>query len=886
MAILTRFLICLLLLGSVSYAAEFKPGFAAELITDQLNSPTSIAVAPDGRIFVCDKSGQIRVIEDGVLLPDPAVVIDVDDFGERGLGSILLDQEFDQNGYFYVYYNVPLAEHNRISRFTLNGNYAIPGSELILMDLSPLASTLHNGGTMRWGADGKLYVATGEGAQPENSQSLTNELGKMLRLNKDGSIPSDNPFYSQTSGSARAIYAMGVRNPFTFDIDPLSGRILLNDVGLSSWEEVNEILPGKNYGWPVVEGYLDGQTPPANYMDPTYAYPHSEGCAVVGGAIYNYPNSNYPEEIQNHYLFGDFCTGILSMIDLQTNQVVDTFATRMSNMSNLIVDPGTGEVLFCEIYRGKLWRVKYIGTGAPFISEDPNSVFASVGEDATFSVGAVAADSISYAWYRDGVAIPGADSSSLEFQNVALADSGASIHCLVFNANGSISSDTVLLHVTANQRPQIVFSSPNVSIPYEAGDTIWFGGAGVDPEDGTLADHHLEWKVDFHHGEHTHPVIGQAVIADSGSFVVPRIGETDPAVWYRITVTATDSKGLTGTAIRETFPAIGQVDLRTLPSGLDLTLDGSGLATPYVFDAVVGTYRTLSAPEYQLRNDSLFRFANWEKESGNHLDLEISSQSTIYTAVYDFAADYLIGQGDGLKGEYFTNVTATGKPLHTQIDPEINFRYEWEIPTNIPDLPTAQELGRDSFSIRWTGDLLAPTSGTYEFHARYNDRIRFYLNDELLMDHFENFASTDSVQVVLQGGIRYPIQIDYAEVEYTSEMIFSWTPPFFERAVVPQSQLYSENSIAEPPAPLFDSSFVYPVPLGDLLNLSIHDVDGTDLVKVSIFNSMGMLIKEARVEVSLLQPGSLDISDLPGNQLYFIRLFNGGRVTRLRAVKY
>jgi glucose/arabinose dehydrogenase len=886
MAIPIRILICLLLFASGSYAAEFKPGFAAELLTDQLNSPTSIAVAPDGRVFVSEKNGQIRVIENGQLLSDPALVIAVDEYGERGLGCILLDQEFDQNGYFYVYYNVPNAEHNRISRFTLTGNFANPGSEYFLMDLAPLASTIHNGGTMRWGPDGMLYVATGEGAKMPLAQSLTSELGKMLRLNKDGSIPGDNPYFNETSGNARAIYAMGVRNPFTFDIDPLSGRIFLNDVGLSSWEEVNEIFPRKNYGWPIIEGYWSGQTPPADYLDPIYAYPHSEGCAVVGGLVYNYPDSDYPDEIQNHYLFGDFCTGILSMLNLQTNQVEDTFATRMSNMTNLAVDPSTGELLFCEFYRGTLWRVKYIGTGAPFISEDPKPVFASIGENASFSVSAVSIDTIGYDWYRDGIFVPWGDSAKVEFGNLSVADSGATIYCRVYNASGTTNSDTVLLHVTANQRPQIVFSLPDTSVLFQAGDTIWFGGHGIDPEEGTLADHHLSWKVDFHHGEHTHPVIGQAVVTDSGNFVVPRIGETDPGVWYRISVTATDSKGQTGTGSREIFPAVGQVSLQTIPSGLELTLDGSGLVTPYQFDGVVGTYRTLAAPEYQIRNDSIFRFVNWEQATGNDFNIEIDLQPMGFAAVYDFMDHYYEGSGDGLKGEYFNNIEVAGDPLHVQVDPEINFRYEWDKPSNIMDIQIVEQLGRDSFSIRWTGDLLAPVSGTYEFHLQYNDRVRFYLADELLLNHFAEFAGTDSIQVVLQGGLRYPIQVDYAELGFASKMIFSWTTPYFERVVVPQTQLYSDNFIVPPPGPAFDSSFVFPVPLGDVLHLYIHDVKEQDRVKVSIFNAMGMLVKEARVEASPLQPGRLDISDLPGGQLYFIRLFNGGRVTRLRAVKY
>ncbi|MEM0999985.1 MAG: PQQ-dependent sugar dehydrogenase [Bacteroidota bacterium] len=886
MLVTGRYLLMVLMLVALrTHAAEFPPGYVGELITDALNSPTAIAVAPDGRIFVTEKGGTVRVIESGALLPDPLLVLAVDEFGERGLGSILLDPEFDQNGYLYVYYTVAGQERNRISRFTVNGNRAIPGSEFVLLDLTPLASTIHNGGAMRWGADGKLYVATGEGARTENSQQMDNELGKVLRLNPDGSIPPDNPFFSTATGRGRAIYALGLRNPFTFDIDPVSGRMFANDVGLSDWEEVNEIFAGRNYGWPIVEGYLQGQIPPASYEDPLFAYSHDVGCAVVGGLAYNYPESVYPAEIQNHYLFADFCWGVISMIDLSTNQVSDTFATRVADLSHLTADPNTGEILYCEIYSGKLWRVRYLGTGAPFISENPADVLVAEGEAAHFALEAVASDPLSYAWFRDGSPISGADSTELTLLGLSLADSGAAIFCRVSNASGTVDSDTVTLNVTANQRPLVSIERPLPGRTYRAGDTIWFSGEAVDPEDGPLAVHHLRWKVDFHHATHTHPVIASAIVPDSGYFVPPPIGETDTNVWYRIEAIATDGLGFPGHSAVEVFPAYSQVQFQTLPPGLELTLDGGGVTAPYDLTAVTGTIRTLGAPRVQIRRDSLFEFVAWEPESDLEFDFVLAPEAESYTARYRYREPFVLGQGDGLRGDYFNNVTLEGDPRYTQIDPEVNFRYEWEAPVNLP-WPVPQEFGRDSFATRWTGDLLAPASGIYTFYLDYDDRVRFTLNDVVLVDRVADFGGTDSVRIVLQSGVRYALVLEYAEVQFTSRMIFSWQPPFFARTVVPQSQLYSENVIGVPPTSPYDSSFVYPVPLQDQMYVAIHDVESEDWVEVTIHDALGRLVKQAEVYVSVFQPGILDIRELRGNQLYLITLFNGGRVTKIKAMKY
>src|SRR5947208_2479963 len=134
-------------------------------------------------------------------------------------------------------------------------------------------SAVHNGGGVHFGADGKLYIAAGENNFPDKAQSLTTTLGKVLRVNPDGTIPTDNPFYAQTTGNNRAIYALGFRNPFTFDIERSTGRTFIDDVGAATWEEIDQISAGDNCGWPREEG--PGQGPA--FRQPLYAYNHNTG---------------------------------------------------------------------------------------------------------------------------------------------------------------------------------------------------------------------------------------------------------------------------------------------------------------------------------------------------------------------------------------------------------------------------------------------------------------------------------------------------------------------------------------------------------------------------------------------------------------------------------
>ncbi len=323
------------LLVSTAAAATYPPGFTEGPVTNGLTNPTAMAFAPDGRLFVSEQAGHLRVIKDYVLLPTPFVSLTVNFVGEQGLLGVAFDPAFATNHWIYVYYTATTPNiHNRVSRFTANGDVAVGGSEVVLIDLNvePLTGTTsHNGGALHFGADGKLYVSVGDNAQGMNSQSLGNRLGKILRLNADGTIPEDNPFYDTATGVNRAIWAMGLRNPYTFAVQPGTGRIFINDVGQNAWEEINDGIAGANYGWVNCEGpnTLNTDVPCDPAFDlPFHAYDRrmTDECAIIGGAFYNPATVQYPAAFLNQYFFTDLCGGWIRTIDPATG-IVSPFAT-------------------------------------------------------------------------------------------------------------------------------------------------------------------------------------------------------------------------------------------------------------------------------------------------------------------------------------------------------------------------------------------------------------------------------------------------------------------------------------------------------------------------------------------------------------------------------
>ncbi|MHB8955837.1 MAG: PQQ-dependent sugar dehydrogenase [Pirellulaceae bacterium] len=326
--------------------ATLPTGFTETAIASGLSSATTMELAPDGKLFVTEQAGTMEVWQDGTRLQANFfrdTPLGTQAVSERGLLGVAFDPNYAGNRYVYAYYTTTAADnHNRVSRFTANtaGDLALAGSETVLLELDPHSAGNHNGGAIHFGPDGKLYIATGDNASGSNSQSLNTLHGKMLRINADGTVPSDNPFVSQTTGKNQAIWAMGLRNPFTFAFQPGTGRMFINDVGQNAWEEIDEGAAGANFGWPATEGDFSQSSFP-DFTRPFYAYNHTSGTptgrAITGGAFYSPATNQFGSDYLGDYFFADYLGAWIYRIDSAT-KAVSQFATGASAPVDLRVD--------------------------------------------------------------------------------------------------------------------------------------------------------------------------------------------------------------------------------------------------------------------------------------------------------------------------------------------------------------------------------------------------------------------------------------------------------------------------------------------------------------------------------------------------------------------
>ena len=336
-----------------------QDGFVVTNAVSGLSSPTCIVFAPDGRMYVGEKGGTIRVFQNGAQI-STFTTIACSTNSERGVLGLALDPNYAANRFVYVYYttsnlslNAPPTPKNRVSRFTDLANQAVPGSETILIDNIPSDAGNHNAGCIRFGLDGKLYIATGDGGStPALAQSLTSVAGKILRVNPDGTIPGDNPFVG--GGNRGEIWAYGLRNPFRFAFRPGTLVPYIADVGQGSWEEVNVGVSGGNYGWNLHEGPSGG----AGFIQPVFSYPHNGGSrSITGGA---FVGTRWPVEFQSRYIFGDYVLSQLYWIEVTPGNTLvgDGTFLGLSSPVDFALGPD-GALYIVSLNTGTIKRLAY-----------------------------------------------------------------------------------------------------------------------------------------------------------------------------------------------------------------------------------------------------------------------------------------------------------------------------------------------------------------------------------------------------------------------------------------------------------------------------------------------------------------------------------------------
>lgn len=625
-----------LLLSLPTVAQTLLPGFSRVQVGGAISSPTVMAFAPDGRIFVAQQGGALRVIKNGTLLTTPFVSLTVNSSGERGLIGVALDPDFTTNNFIYLYYTTNTAPiHNRIVRYTANGDVALAGSEQLILDLDNLTgATNHNGGALGFGLDGKLYVAIGDNATGSNAQNLDTYHGKLLRINKDGSAPTDNPFFSAGASEQRKrVWAYGLRNPYTFSVQPVTGKIYVNDVGQSAVEEINDATQGgSNFGWPTAEG---NSANPA-FTNPVFSYNHSgpapTGCAITGGTFFNPVFTNYPASYIGNFFYQDYCSNWIYSLNLSGTSTTTLFASNVGGSSVSLTTGPDGNLYYLSRGASALYRITSSSSSAPTITNHPASVTKSVDESVTFSVTASGTNPLQYQWLKNDASILNANQSAYTIQSVQLTDAG-NYKVVVTNTAGQVTSNSATLTVLQNTKPVATIITPIENTTYAAGTSISFSGSGTDAEDGALAADAMSWQINFHHDTHKHDEPPRVGIS-SGTFEIPDQGETSANVWYRIILSVTDSKGSVGKDSVDIQPQKSSLNFVTDPSGLQITIDGQPKTTPVSIESVVGIKREIGTYGPQTLNNVGYQFSNW-LHGGDVIQLLATPANAItYTAVF------------------------------------------------------------------------------------------------------------------------------------------------------------------------------------------------------------------------------------------------------------
>jgi glucose/arabinose dehydrogenase/PKD repeat protein len=657
--------------------------FQNELLVSNLSLPTAIKFLPDGSMVVLELGGRILKVDTNTWQVS-GTFLQLTNIGtlngQQGLMDMVLDPNFATNHYYYLFYTLGSPNRDRVARFTATADLAgtVAGSEFLVYQDPQTANDEHHGGALAFGNDGKLYLTTGEHFSPDNSQSLTSPRGKLLRFNKDGTVPTDNPFYDGAGPNFDAIWALGLRNPFRASYDSLTGRLYIGDVGGNDYstarEAVNVGMAGANYGWPLCEGSSCPGGAPPNHKDPLYSYGHSyppgRDAAIVGGFVYR--GSQFPAQYYGNYFFADYTQNWIRRLTLDANGAV----TGVANFEppDGSTDGPYGDIVYlCEgpdgaLYYvdlgysdttgqtdvGKIRRVRFISNNQPPVvlaSAQPTEGGAPL--TVAFSTAGTSdpeGDPLTYAWtFGDG-----GTSTAGNPVHTYVANGAYSARVTVSDGgNGTLSTPIV---IQVGNKPVATILTPLTGVLFRAGDVVSFSGEGTDAEDGVLPASAFTWSVDFLHEGHVHPGLPQTGVK-SGALVIPTSGhDFHGNTRYRITLTVTDSDGLRASAEVLVYPDKVNLSFGTVPSGLSLTLDGIPYATPFVYDTLIGFSHQVAATN-QTSGQNAYGFLSWSDGGAQQHTIVVPNAAAFYTATYSvtqnpvppgLVAGYGFAEGTGI----------------------------------------------------------------------------------------------------------------------------------------------------------------------------------------------------------------------------------------------
>lgn len=819
-------------LMNVSFAhAAPPPGFVTQRVTAGLSLPTDIAIAPDGRILITLKNGELRIFKNDALLPTPALALSVSSGGDRGFLGIALDPSFASNQFIYLLYTTS-SNHQRVARFTMSGDTVTPSSEFVMLENSALWGGFLNAGGIRVGADGKLYVSFGSNGLGTQAQDLSTLDGKLTRINLDGSVPEDNPF-AGTPGAHRAIYAYGFRNPWRLTINE-RGQVIVGDVGETKFEKIVRAHAGGNFGWPDFEG--DCRPSCGTVSPPLYVIPHEgEGAAVVGGDVYH--GTAFPAEYRGNYFFGDYVKGYIKRMTFNESgnpTGVHNFDAGLGTVAGIVMGR-EGCLYYFTIFPGELFKVCFGTTNVTIEAHaSANPPFGTLPFTARFSSAGSfdpRGTPLTYVWeFGDG------ERSTEAHPTYIYRTRGVyTIRLTVSNANGSRSVTTTIW--AGYLPPSITIDSPRPDLRYRALDLVSFGGRATDSNDGTLAPSALSWQIIFHHNDHIHSpqdFIGTA----EGTFTIPHTGEFVADTWHEFRLTATNSVGLQSSTSVLIRPIVANLFITSDPVGLRILVNDQPVTTPHVLQSVAGFTHRISAPTPQLLGGDTYNFSFWsDGGTTTHMIIAPDHDAT-YTALFrrttesgSFTSSATID-----KISYRVNdsvlitahITSSSSIPRARIDMEL-----WSGESKITQFVSSTDIAANTLlTIRWTPPAPS-TSGTITV------KLGVFSED---WSHLFHWNDTAAAFTVTNGGttpqtFHDRIMLDAAEYVHgapvTLRTFVTTNQPLSE--VILDTELFNASGVKI--AQRFEQvSFARDIETGTAWTFTAPD-SGTYSIRVGIFTS-------------------------------------------------
>jgi glucose/arabinose dehydrogenase/PKD repeat protein len=645
---------------SAATPAQGAPGsFQNQILATGFDLPIAIKFLPDGRMLVAEFAGKIKVLPAPYTQASPTLFLQLTNVApiggevDYGIMDFALDPNFSSNHYFYVFYTAASPNRDRLSRFTANDTLTgtIAGSELVIYQdpQGDVSDNDHHGGAINFGNDGKIYLTTGDHFyNPGDSQLLTSPRGKILRINSDGTVPTDNPFYDGAGPNYDAIWALGLRNPYRAYYDAPTGRLLIGDVGGNDYataiEEMNIGARGANFGWPNVEA------PNGNpaYTAPAYYYPHNgRDASITGGFVYH--GTQFPSSYQGSYFFADYTQNWIKRLTFDANGNVNgVFNFEPANGAN---DGPYGDIVyltegpegalyyvdlgFSEVNGtfgvSKIRRISFVSSDLPPLAQaSANPTEGTAPLTVSFS-SAGSSDPegkpLTYSWvFGDGETSTDANPT----HTYAVAGPYQARLTVSDGVNSTLSTP---LSIAVGNRPEVSITDPTNGVPFRAGDVITFTGTATDRDDGVLPANAYTWNIDFLHEGHVHP--GTPIVGSTtATLTIPTSGhDFSGFTRYRITLTVTDSSGLQSSASVIVNPEKVNLTFDAVPAGLTLYLDGIAHTAPFVYDTLVGFNHTIEARN-QTIGANTYTFASWSDGGAMQHSIMVPTAAQTYTANY------------------------------------------------------------------------------------------------------------------------------------------------------------------------------------------------------------------------------------------------------------